>query len=147
MENSVQAVEQLAELSQISIEKDIKPVSLKCDSDRIIQVVVNLLTNAIKFSPKLAKITINNEKLENQFVKILITDHGPGIPFHQQAAIFERFKMLEEQSEINKTGSGLGLAICKEIIELHGGQIGVISEPNQGSTFWITLPYDNHQAK
>lgn len=106
------------------------------DGNRLSQVLINLLTNAIKFTNK-GSITFGYMLRENE-VYFFVRDTGMGIPKEQQKTIFNRFIKL------NKTiqGTGLGLSICKNLVELMNGQIGVESDgPGQGSTFWFTVPY------
>jgi signal transduction histidine kinase/CheY-like chemotaxis protein len=106
------------------------------DANRLSQVLINLLTNAIKFTPA-GSITFGYMLRENE-VYFFVRDTGMGIPKEQQKSIFNRFIKL------NKTiqGTGLGLSICKNLVELMNGQIGVESDGvGQGSTFWFTVPY------
>lgn len=115
---------------------DFSPIHVKADGDRLVQVLVNLMTNAAKFSPPGESILVKAEKKKDR-VTISIFDHGPGVPEEKRERIFERF----EQVGINKrAGVGLGLAICKRIIECHGGSIGVKSNNPRGSIFWFSLP-------
>lgn len=106
------------------------------DKDRIIQVLVNLMSNAVKYSPDESTIEVCAEQ-ENGLLKITVADKGPGIPLDARQFIFEKYKQL---NEVRSGGVGLGLAICKLIIEQHKGTIGVDSDENQGSKFWFTIP-------
>jgi len=114
------------------------PYVVIADEDRLIQVMVNILTNAIKFSPRRTSIQIEYEA-QDAFVEVRITDEGRGIPVSHLETIFDRFKQVERSDRSECGGSGLGLAICKSIIEQHDGEIGVVSQPNQGSTFWFKV--------
>jgi len=108
------------------------------DADRIVQVVVNLLANAVKFSPPGGVVTIGVAPGEN-WVEFRVTDRGRGVPVAYHRAIFERFRQVETSDARERGGTGLGLAICKSIIEQHGGTIGVESEEGRGSTFWFRV--------
>lgn len=114
------------------------PCRVFADPPRITQVMVNLLTNASKYGPE-------NEAIvlwicdSGRFVTLDVTDRGKGIPPEEQAKIFERF-YRGKRGAIEGTGLGLGLAITKEIIEAHGGQIGIKSQVGEGTTFWFSLP-------
>ncbi len=113
--------------------------SLWADRERILQVLVNLISNAIKFSQADSTITVSSESnLDCTLIKVV--DQGRGIPIEFRKSIFQRFKQVESDDRIEKKGAGLGLAICKAIVEAHGGTIGVDSELNVGSTFWFELP-------
>jgi PAS domain S-box-containing protein len=135
--NSVQAIRALAEMKNISFKEISTDIDLLADGDRVMQVLINLLGNATKFSPDGGTITIKAEVLSNE-VEISITDQGPGIEPEQQSAIFENFTQLD--IGVLPGSSGLGLSICKNLVELHGGIIGVRSKPGEGSSFWFRLP-------
>jgi signal transduction histidine kinase len=107
------------------------------DKDRLQRVVINLLANAIRYSPKRDSIVVSCEE-EDEFFRIAVTDHGEGIATEKQPLLFEKYRQLDRS--LIRQGSGLGLAICKAIVESHGGNIGVVSEAGKGSTFWFTLP-------
>ncbi|MGH9548768.1 MAG: sensor histidine kinase, partial [Terriglobales bacterium] len=113
----------------------------EADQDRLTQVVVNLLANAIKFSPEGMEIVLAVKK-QPESVRFEITDQGKGVPESMQAQIFERFKQVDRCDETQKGGTGLGLSICKAIVERHGGTIGVQSGSGRGSTFWFELPLE-----
>lgn len=110
-------------------------LSVYVDEDRIRQVLINILSNAIKFSPKHSEIIINAYQ-DTEFIITEIHDMGPGIPKSEHEKVFEKF-----YRNGNKEGTGLGLAICKSIIEAHGGIIGVNSDGKNGSCFYFKLPY------
>lgn len=123
----------------LSVREGLPPV--RADADRIAQVVRNLLANAIKYSPDGGAVDVRAEStLDVRMVRVSVTDHGIGISPEGQARIFERFARTPEAVARGIRGTGLGLAICRQIIELHGGAIGVESVPGQGSTFWFTVP-------
>jgi signal transduction histidine kinase len=107
------------------------------DSDRIIQVLVNLLSNALKFSPASTVVTID-ALVRGSHVEIAVRDEGPGITAEDLARLFQPFQRLASTRQIG--GTGLGLAITKGIIEQHGGSIAVSTRPGAGATFTISLP-------
>lgn len=127
--------------SSLQLEVTQPELQIEMDRDRISQVLLNLLSNARKYSPKGAPIIMRIERLDDQAV-VSVTDHGVGIPPEKLPQIFERFYRVPE-IEIqtgSSAGFGLGLYIARKIIELHHGHLGVVSTPGDGSTFTITLP-------
>ena len=116
------------------------PIQVTIDKDIIGRVVSNLISNAIKYGPEDVEILISLTR-EDQFVRFTVTDRGLGIEKEYHPNIFDKFFQASSNEGIKKhRGFGLGLYFCKLAIEAHGGQIGLISEINQGSTFWFTLP-------
>ena len=109
------------------------------DTDRLTQVFTNLLSNAAKFSPAGGTIEIAITR-QDQYLRVGITDHGPGVPEAFRARIFGKFAQADGSPTRQYGGAGLGLSIAKAIIERHGGRIDYISEPDQGSTFFVDLP-------
>jgi len=109
------------------------------DSNQIKRVFINLINNAIKFSPPKGKITIKSHKDDKQ-VQIDISDNGCGIPEHAQGPIFEEFYRVDNQINQQLKGTGLGLTLVKNIVQAHKGKIWVKSQPGIGSTFSFTLP-------
>ncbi len=109
------------------------------DPEKITQVITNLINNALKFSDEHQPIVIHLEQLED-YSKVSIQDFGVGIALAQQKLIFEQFYQVKNTSVKPASGLGIGLYICQQIIENHFGQIGVESQPGEGSTFWFTLP-------
>lgn len=134
---SVEAVDELARSKGLRIVHDETEHEVRADGDRLIQVLVNFLSNAIKFSPEGADICISTTKRENM-VELRVTDKGPGIPEDARLKIFERYRQVK--GEKSKGGTGLGLAISKLVIEMHGGHIGVDPVEGGGSSFWCTIP-------
>ncbi len=116
-----------------------EPVSIRGDSDRLIQVVTNLLSNALKFSPRGGdvRVTVDPEK---RLARLSVVDEGPGIPDAFRARIFSKFAQADGSDTRAKGGTGLGLAIAREIAERHGGRLWFESAEGHGTTFHLDLP-------
>lgn len=142
---AVASVRTFADRNKVAIETETSNIELEADPDRLVQVLVNLLTNAVKFSPPQSTITVSVTE-DSDFVQVTVKDQGRGIPESHQAAIFERFRQVEDADAQEKGGTGLGLPICKNIVEEHGGTIGVTSEAGKGSSFWFKLPKQHTAA-
>lgn len=140
IERAADAVRVLAEQNRITIETPESQHELVADGDRLVQVIVNLLSNAFKFSPPGSTVKVTVKELENKGVELRVIDQGSGIPAKFHKSIFERFEQVSTPEKPQKGGSGLGLAICRAIVEQHGGTIGVDSEEGKGCTFWLRLP-------
>jgi len=112
---------------------------VRADRDRIMQVITNLLSNAIKFSNRDSTVSLTTIAGETGRVRFAVTDCGLGIPAEQIEKLFGRFQQLDSSDSRQKGGTGLGLAISKAIVEHHGGEIGVVSTADVGSTFWFEL--------
>ena len=112
---------------------------VNADQSRVTQILTNLLDNAFNYTPEHGRIIIS-VKAENNFVGISIQDTGIGISIENQAKIFDRFFRAEDEAVQRVPGTGLGLAIVRSLIEMHGGQLEVHSEPKAGSTFMVKLP-------
>ncbi|MCB0211060.1 MAG: HAMP domain-containing protein [Anaerolineae bacterium] len=137
----VKSWEKQLDKQQITVALDIAPnlPPLQADTRRLTQVLNNLIGNAIRYTPSAGNLTITAQG-QSQTILITLTDTGPGIVAEDLPHIFERFYRAD-QSRTRKTGgSGLGLAIAKQLVTLHGGHIWAESQPNQGTTFYITLP-------
>jgi two-component system sensor histidine kinase ResE len=106
--------------------------------DRIQQVLINLLGNAIAFTPHGGRILLDAQE-EGPLVRISITDTGVGIPLEEQEKIWQRFHKVDKARTRGLSGTGLGLSIVKQIVEAHGGEVGLHSMPGEGSTFYFTL--------
>ncbi|WP_345793287.1 response regulator [Thauera sp. JM12B12] len=117
-------------------------LSLRGDPFRIRQVVTNLISNAVKFTPH-GEIVVRLRTLEQNAntcrLRIEVEDTGIGIPLEAQEKIFEQFAQLDGSTTRQYGGTGLGLAICRRLVELMGGRVGVISQPGEGARFWIEL--------
>ena len=123
----------------IIFDTDIEEKTIACDPEKIERVVLNLISNAIKFSEKGKEISVNIQD-KNEFVEISVTDNGIGIDGNDIDMIFERFKQVNKSLSRNAEGTGIGLSLIKSIIELHGGKIFAQSEVGKGSKFTFTLP-------
>jgi len=117
----------------------LSPIHVFADPDRITQVLINLIDNAVKYSPDARQVKISSQIQKDQ-VKITIQDFGVGIDKKNQAKIFERFFQVNDPSAPAFSGLGMGLYISSEIIRRHGGKIAVKSEHGKGATFYFTLP-------
>lgn len=139
LELAVGSVEGAAQAADINILAMDANIDVFADQDRIVQVLVNFLSNAIKFSPKGSTIGVT-AKASGDLVEVRVKDRGRGIPKDQLQLVFERFHQVTKTDASEKGGTGLGLAICKAIIEAHGGVIGADSVEGAGSTFWFKIP-------
>lgn len=135
VENAVIAVEGTAELCHVPLVTRKDPVTVRGDADRLVQVVTNLLANAVKVSPPGQPVEVGCS-VTGSLARIYVRDHGMGIDRDEAKRIFEPFVQLGAKSG----GAGLGLAITRGIVEAHGGTISVESEAGIGSTFTVTLP-------
>lgn len=138
--NTIDIILQTNENSSVKIERHIGKIErlIPFDEIRIEQVLINFLTNAIKYSPENNHIIVTTFVDENE-VKVSVTDFGIGIPDFKQDAVFHKFYRVEESS-LQFQGMGIGLYICSEIIKQHNGTIGLSSKVEEGSTFYFTLP-------
>jgi signal transduction histidine kinase len=131
------AAEKLISLEVASLDA---PVSAWVDRDKIIQVLMNLIGNAVKFTPPDGKVTVAIEKNGNGWVQVSVADTGPGILPEEAKKIFAKFYQIAQLSKQKTKGTGLGLAISKSLVEMHGGKIWVESHVGRGSTFSFTVP-------
>jgi signal transduction histidine kinase len=143
VEQAIAAMQPMAQKQDITLKHHEISSRLKvwADGDQVLQILTNLINNAIKFSPAQSAITVQAEVQDKQ-VKVLVRDQGRGIAPEQCDRIFERFKQVKLKDQNTHKGTGLGLAICREIVRQHNGSIWAESELNQGSTFIFTLPQD-----
>jgi PAS domain S-box-containing protein len=113
-------------------------IEVEADRSRVDQVILNFLNNAVKYSPQANEVRLAVEREGNK-AKISVIDKGIGIEEEKIPYVFDRYYRVDS-SGVQFAGLGLGLYICAEIVKIHGGEIGVVSEPGKGSTFWFTLP-------
>ena len=121
-----------------------KTIFTEIDEDKITQVLYNVISNAIKYSPEGGQITFRLKEME-EFIEVSIQDQGVGIPKDKLDKIFDRFYRVDKARARNLGGTGLGLAIAKEMVEAHEGKIWATSREGKGTTIFFTLPYDRTQ--
>ena len=113
---------------------------LNTDQSRLRQILFNLLSNALKFSPEGGQVWLSARRVNEQAVRLTVRDMGPGIAPEHHETIFDKFRQIDQSATREHHGTGLGLAIARELTLLLGGKIGVESELGRGATFWVTLP-------
>lgn len=140
VETSIGAIASLFQQKSIEVVRTIDPdLMIYADKERLVQVLINLLANAIKYSTPNSKIIVK-ARLDKEFVRITVTDSGRGIPQSKISTVFERFSQVEANDQKVHKGTGLGLAIARAIVEVHQGKIYVESVEGKGSTFGFTIP-------
>jgi signal transduction histidine kinase len=144
LEESCEAHEALARLKGVRLECElaIDAIDVLCDRERILQVLGNLLGNAIKFSEP-GHVVLLRAEIRGDDVVVAVGDTGPGIPREEFQSIFEPYHTIPRQG---KSGTGLGLYVARAIVERHGGQIWLESELQVGTTFFFSLPRDAHSG-
>jgi PAS domain S-box-containing protein len=156
IQNAINITQAISKQKNLIVEFD-APGNLptvSCDKDRLVQVVTNLLSNSIKFTPEEGKITVGTKVVEASesngepgMVVVSVSDTGIGIAPENYEVVFEKFKQVGDTLTDKPRGTGLGLPICKEIIEHYGGRIWVESELGKGSTFSFSLPMSQKIAE
>jgi len=137
---AIETLKPEAESNKIEITTNSTSLIINHDSERITQVITNLIKNSIiAIKPNPGKIDVRMEDFPNE-IKISVKDSGIGIPEDKQKDLFKKFYQVDASLTRERGGSGLGLAICKGIIDNHQGEIAVDSIPNQGATFSFTIP-------
>lgn len=137
-EETCQHVKALSDKMNVQIRCPENALTVHCDRRKLVQVLVNLVSNALKHSPPGGMIRLENKRTKNM-VEISVHDQGPGVPEEFQKSIFAPFEQISGRATA-ALGTGLGLAICKLIVEGQGGKIGVRSSDSlQGSAFWFTV--------
>jgi PAS domain S-box-containing protein len=129
----------------LDVSVDIPPdaKSIRADLKKCKQIMVNLLMNAVKYTPKGGKITIRASEEANKMLRVEVSDTGIGISKEDCQKLFMDFYQIDRQHDEQLHGTGIGLALSRRLVELQGGKIGVLSEPGKGSSFWFTLPYQS----
>jgi signal transduction histidine kinase/DNA-binding response OmpR family regulator len=144
VEEAVEMLAQRAEKKGLLLACHVDPAargSVRGDPDRLRQILVNLINNAIKFTERgevVVRVTIDEESKDPCMLRFAVADSGIGIPPDRLDRLFKSFSQVDSSTTRKYGGTGLGLAICKQLAELMGGQVGVISRMGQGSTFWFT---------
>jgi signal transduction histidine kinase len=138
--DSIEIVKPAAEEKDITLNVELPAglASVKGDSEKLTQVVINLIFNAIKFTPKHGRITLKAKETDGK-VEVDVCDTGIGIPAEDLDKVFDKFYQVDSTLTRETGGTGLGLAICKGLIEAHNGRIWTESELGKGSTFSFTL--------
>jgi PAS domain S-box-containing protein len=142
VKQSLQNVEPIAHGALVSLKADIEPgvPAVHVDLDRVIQVVVNLLSNALKVAPPRSEVTLSARRAADGFVALSVTDRGRGIAPDKIGLLFQKFQQLDGANTRKARGTGLGLAIVKALVEMQGGKVSVESAVGRGSTFTVTVP-------
>lgn len=141
IKNAIQINQALGEKNNINIvlKGDIPDIEINVDFDRLTQVITNLVSNAVKFSPKGGDVVLTATK-DREYIQVEVTDSGSGIPKEFQNHIFEKFAQADSSTVRKQGGTGLGLSISKAIIEKMGGQLSFTSQEHHGTTFYFRLP-------
>jgi signal transduction histidine kinase len=140
VKETVEDLQQTTQTHRLCIE-DAKPAQVVGDRDRVGQVLINLITNAIKYSPEADTVTLRVTTDANQAV-VSVQDFGIGIARQHHDKIFERFYQVTDPEDRTYPGLGIGLYICNEIMKRHGGRMSVQSSKGKGSTFYMSLPLE-----
>jgi two-component system phosphate regulon sensor histidine kinase PhoR len=135
-------VKEPAEKKEISLSRNEIPSSLAVQADRdyLEQILINLLDNAIKYTPEGGRVTVSAIEKDSKEIQFSVEDDGIGIPKEDLSRIFERFYRVDKGRSKEMGGTGLGLSIVKHLVQVHGGRVWVESQPGKGSTFYFTLP-------
>ena len=124
---------------RIEVGEAVPGAKVDVDTDRMIQVLTNLISNAVKFSPKGDVVTVSARRADGR-LKVAVSDHGEGIPAEFRDRIFQKFSQADSSDRRTKGGTGLGLSISKAIVEQHQGTLSFVSEEGKGTTFFVDLP-------
>jgi PAS domain S-box-containing protein len=139
LESTASVMDAMAERAGVHLRADADDLVVRADSDRLVQVLTNLVSNAVKFSPQGAEVSITARRSGGE-AWFAVADRGRGVPADKLESIFERFQQVDSSDSRQKGGTGLGLAICRSIVAQHGGRIWAESTMGEGSTFRFTLP-------
>ena len=129
-----------AENKNVELVNDVPELTANGDINRLDQVLANLVDNAIKYGRAQGRVIVGGKKRDDGALEIFVRDDGPGIPPEAIDRVFERFYRVDKARSRDQGGTGLGLSIVKHIVQAHGGEVRVESEPGKGATFFFTLP-------
>lgn len=133
-------------LEQPKLSEELKDVAVHADHKHLQQILINLMSNAVKYTPRGGKVWIAVSVIVDK-VRIEVHDTGVGIPPAKQATLFQRFERGDDTYSKNQEGTGIGLNLTKHLVEINGGRIGAESVQGQGSTFWIMMPLAEESAQ
>jgi two-component system phosphate regulon sensor histidine kinase PhoR len=142
IDDVVEFVKEPAEKKEISLSRNEIPSSLAVQADRdyLEQILINLLDNAVKYTPEGGKVIVSAIEKDSKEIQFSVEDNGIGIPKEDLSRIFERFYRVDKGRSKELGGTGLGLSIVKHLVQAHGGRVWVESQIGKGSTFYLTLP-------
>ena len=142
IDDIIDFVKEPAEKKKVSFSRNEIPSSLSVQADRnyLEQILINLLDNAIKYTPEGGRVIVSAIEKDSKDIQFSIEDNGIGIPKEDLSRIFERFYRVDKGRSKELGGTGLGLSIVKHLVQAHGGRVWVESQPGKGSTFYFTLP-------
>ncbi|MEZ4753852.1 MAG: ATP-binding protein [Bdellovibrionota bacterium] len=134
------------ELKPLNLEPKVSEAALYTDPKHIQQIVINLMSNAVKYTPSGGAVTLNADLVGDK-IRISVEDTGVGIPPHKQEKLFERFERGDDTYSKEQEGTGIGLNLTKQLVELNGGRIGFESIEKRGSKFWILMPVAGEELR
>jgi signal transduction histidine kinase/ActR/RegA family two-component response regulator len=132
-------------IQPLKLSEALQAAHMFVDSKHIHQIIINLMSNAVKYTPRGGKVWVDAELVVDK-IKVSVCDSGVGIPPHKVAKLFERFERGEDTYSKSQEGTGIGLNLTRQLVELNGGRIGVESTEGEGSIFWIMVPVASSQA-
>ncbi len=132
-----------AESRRVALLNHVPELVARADSDRLQQVLGNLIGNAIKYGRSEGRVGITGQLVDGNAIELCVQDDGPGIPAESLERVFERFYRVDKARSREQGGTGLGLSIVKHIVQSHGGKVWAKSEPGKGAAFYFTLPAKN----
>jgi len=140
VERTLDDLKAQATARKVTLVNELPEVTVQADETRVEQVLSNLLENAVKYGREGGTVTAGGRESGEGKLEIFVKDDGPGIPAEAQERVFERFYRVDKARSREQGGTGLGLAIVKHIVQAHGGNVWVQSQPGKGATFFFTLP-------